>query len=75
MPQELDTNRTYKKRYRLNIVGKFGYTTTVAIPPEVINLKAEQAGLTPDEFIRRYQAVAQYDNFEGVVYTFEEIQD
>ncbi len=75
MPEETVIRRTYKKRYRMNIVGQYGYTTTVVIPPEVIRLKAEEVSLTPEEFVKRYQAVAEYDNFEGVNYTFEEIKD
>lgn len=73
--ETLDLKDTYKKRYRMNIVGRDGATTTVAIPPEVINLKAEQANLTPEEFIRRYRVVAHYNNLDGVFYRFEEIKD
>jgi hypothetical protein len=64
---------SYKKHYRMNVVGKGGATTTVAIPPEVIDRKAEQVGLRPEEFVRRYKAVAHYDNFDGVFYAFERV--
>ena len=64
---------TYKKRYKMNVVGKDGATTTVAIPPEVIDRKAEEFGSRPEEFIRCYKAVAHYDNFDGVFYTFERV--
>jgi len=64
---------SYKKHYRMNVVGKGGATTTVAIPPEVIDRKAEEVGLRPEEFIRRYKAVAHYDNFDGVFYAFERV--
>lgn len=62
---------TYKKRYSMNVMGKKGYTTTIAIPPEVIDHKAEEAGLSPEEFIKQFKAVAHYNNFDGVFYTFE----
>ena len=62
---------TYKKRYRMNVVGKDGATTTVAIPPEVMEKKAEDAGLTIEEFIKRFRVVAHYNNFDGVFYAFE----
>lgn len=55
----------------MNVVGKDGATTTVAIPPEVIDRKVEQVGLSPEEFIRSYKAVAYYNNFDGVFYAFE----
>lgn len=71
--EEIDVKGTYKKRYRMNMVGREGCTTTVAIPPQVIERKAEEFGLTPDEFIRRYHAVAHYNNFDGIFYTFEEV--
>jgi hypothetical protein len=50
---------SYKKQ-----VGKDG-ATTVAIPPEVIGRKAEEAGLSAGEFIKCYKAIAHYDNFDG----------
>jgi hypothetical protein len=62
---------TYKKRYKMNTVGKGGQTTTVAIPPEVIEKKATEVGLSPEEFTKQYHAIAQFNGFEGVLYTFE----
>ena len=59
------------RRYRMNMVGRDGRTITVAIPPEVIERKAEQANLTPEEFIRQFQVVAHFDKFP-LSYTFEE---
>jgi len=64
---------TYKKRYRMNTVGKDGATTTVAIPPEVIEMKAGQAGLTVEEYTKQFRAIAHYNNFDGVYYSFEPI--
>ena len=62
----------YKKRYSMNVVGREGSTTTVAIPPAVIERKAEEKGITSDEFIRTHQIVAIYNGFDGIFYTFEE---
>lgn len=64
---------SFKKRYKMNTTGRGGETTTVAIPPEVIERAAEEAGLSPEEFIKQYHAVAHYDNGKGVQYTFESI--
>jgi len=66
---------TYKKRYKMNAVGRDGKTTTVAIPPEVIDREAERKKMTPEEFIEKHRAVAHYNNFDGVFYTFEQVQD
>ena len=71
MNTEIKTEKTYKKHYCLNMVGKDGATTTVAIPPEVIERKAEEAGITPEEFVKQFKAIAHYNNFEGIYYTFE----
>ena len=73
MKGSIQIGASYKKHYRMNVVGKGGATTTVAIPPEVIDRKAEEVGLRPEEFIRRYKAVAHYDNFDGVFYAFERV--
>ncbi|MBA7678444.1 hypothetical protein ES703_86720 [subsurface metagenome] len=62
----------YKKAYTMRAVGEGGLNTTVTIPPEVIRREAEKRGLTVDEFRERFIAIAQYDNIEGVLYTFEE---
>jgi len=69
----IEIGTSYKKRYRMNLVGKNGATTTVAIPPEVIDRKAEEAGLSPEEFTRHYKAIAHFDNFDGVFYAFERV--
>ncbi|MBA7554733.1 hypothetical protein ES705_47364 [subsurface metagenome] len=40
----------------------------------VIEREAERRGLTIGEFLEQFKAVAQYNSFEGVLYTFEEIE-
>jgi len=57
----------------MNVVGKDGATTTVAIPPEVIARKAEEVGVCAEEFIKCHKAIAHYNNFDGVFYTFERV--
>jgi len=64
---------TYKKRYRMVPQGREGKYTTVYIPQEVIQKNAEQAGLSVKEYVHTYRAVAQYNGFDGVLYTFEPI--
>lgn len=75
MSTTIEPKGTYKKRYSMNVVGREGYTTTVAIPPEVIERKAEEAGLTPEEFIKEFKAVAHFNNFDGVFYSFEPVKE
>jgi len=71
----IDTNDTYKKRYRMQTVGRDGATTIVAIPPQVIDREAERRHMTTEEFIKKHRAVAHFNNFDGIFYTFEEVED
>ena len=64
----------YKKRYKMRALGTDGLNTVVSIPRVVIEREAEKHRLTIEEFREQFRAVAQYDNFEGVRYTFEEIK-
>ena len=64
----------YKKAREINAVGRDGITKTVAIPAEVINRKAEEKGMTPDEFVKTHRAILIYNSFDGVFITFEEKQ-
>lgn len=62
----------YKKPYKMRAVGDGGLNTVVSIPPEVIRREAEKQGLTVSEFLEEFVAVAQYNNIDGVLYTFKE---
>ncbi len=70
----LETKDTYKKRYKMRAVGTDGLNIVVSIPRVVIEREAERRGLTVGDFLEQFKAVAQYNSFEGVLYTFEEIE-
>lgn len=63
----------YRKTYKMRAVGSGGQTIEVSMPPEVIKREATKRGLTIQEFIDQYRAIAHYNNFDGVLYQFEEI--
>jgi len=63
---------SYKKRYKMRALGPDGLNTVVSIPKIVIEREAEKHRLTVEEFREQFGAVAQFGNFEGVIYTFEE---
>lgn len=63
----------YRKAYRLRIAVPGRKSIEVTFPYEVVEKKARSKGLTVDEFRDRFWAVAEYNNFEGVIYRFEEI--
>ena len=58
----------------MRAVGQDGLNIVVSIPRVVIEREAEKRGLTVGEFLDQFKAVAQYNSFEGVLYTFEEIE-
>lgn len=66
---------TYKRRYKMRAQGEGGLNTVVSIPRAVIEREAEKRGLSVPEFIKRHRAVAHYNSFEGVFYSFEEIPE
>ncbi|MBA7664597.1 hypothetical protein ES703_72658 [subsurface metagenome] len=69
-----EIKNSYKRRYKMRAVGQDGLNIVVSIPRVVIEREAEKHGLTIEKFLERFRAVAQYDNFEGVRYTFEKIK-
>lgn len=62
---------TYRKRYKMRSQGEGGLNTIVSIPRVVIEREATKRGITVDDFIKNYRAVAHYNNFDGVFYAFE----
>lgn len=68
----VETDDTYKKRYKMRSQGQGGLNTVVSLPREVIEREANKRGVSIDIFIARYRAVAHYNNFDGIFYAFEE---
>lgn len=64
----------YKKEYRIKVLVKGRKSYNVTIPPEVIKREAEKRGITIEEFIGTFVAVSEYDNFDGIKYTFKEAE-
>lgn len=64
----------YKKRYKMRAIGQEGMNIVVSIPRIVIEREAERRELTIEEFLEQFRAVAQFDNFDGIHYTFEPIK-
>lgn len=64
----------YRKAYRLRTAVPGRKSIEVTFPYEVVEKEARIRHLTIGEFVNRFQAIAEYDNFEGVRYTFEEIK-
>jgi len=72
MPEVKDS---YKRRYKMRAVGENSLNIVVSIPRVVIGREAEKRGLTVGEFLEQFKAVAQFDNFDGVLYTFKKTEE
>lgn len=64
----------YKKEYKVRTIGKKGTAYEVSFPQEVIQRKARELGLTIEDFLEQYRAIAYYNAFDGVFYRFEPIK-
>ena len=60
----------YEKRYKMRTLGENGLNIVVSMPRIVIEKEARQRNLTISEFLEQYDAVAQYNSFEGIHYNF-----
>ena len=70
----MDTHTdAYHKEYRIKEAVKGKKSLVVTFPYEVVDREARKRNLTIHEFLERFIAVAQYNSFDGVHYTFKEI--
>jgi hypothetical protein len=65
----------YTKRYKIRLMGTGNATTVATIPPLVIQKEARRRGITIAEFVKRFGVEAAFNSFEGVHYTFVEIDN
>lgn len=61
-----------RKEYQIRIPVEGRKSFIVTMPYEVVEREARRRDLTINDFLEKYQVIAHYDNFEGVIYTFEE---
>lgn len=64
----------YRRTYRLRTAVPGRKSIEVTFPYEVVEKEARSRGLTINEFLNQFQVAAEYNNFEGVLYTFEKIR-
>ena len=63
----------YQKLYRIRKAVPGKNSVEVTFPYEVVEREARLRRLSIDEFLDKFQVIAEYNNFEGVHYTFHEI--
>lgn len=62
----------YRKTYRMYSPVKGRRYVVVSIPYEVIERQAAMRSMTVPEFLEQFVAIAEYNSFEGVHYSFKE---
>ncbi len=67
-------NGALRRTYKLRMAIPGSKTVEVTFPYEVVEREARKRNLTIPEFLERYTTIAQYDNFDGVFYSFELIE-
>lgn len=65
----------YRQTYKMRKLVPNRKYISVGIPYLVIEREATNKGMSVDEFIDRFVVVAEFDNFDGVRYTFKPIND
>ena len=72
----VDEIEGYRKVYNIRLAqGDRKKSVEVTFPYEVIEREARKRGLTIEQFVEKFQTVATYNNFSGVLYTFEPKQE
>lgn len=74
MAEEIETTM-FKKKYKMRSLGEDGLNTVVSIPRIVLQREADKQGISLDDFLKNYRAVAQFDNIDGIHYTFEKVEE
>jgi len=65
----------YRRTYRLRCAVPNAKSIEVTFPYEVVEREATIHGMTVQEFIQQFEALAEYNSFEGVRYTFKRRED
>ena len=69
-----DIKKALRKSYRIRTAVPGAKSVEVTFPYSVVEREARLHGFkTVEEFIQKFQAIAHYNAFDGVLYTFEEI--
>ena len=74
MAEQTETTM-FKKKYKMRSLGEDGLNTVVSIPRIVLQREADKQGISLDDFLKNYRAVAQFDNIDGIHYTFEKVEE
>lgn len=65
----------YRRTYKMRQLVKGAKHISVAIPYEVIERQASLHNMTVADFVKNFVAIAEFNSFEGVHYTFQRVED
>ena len=71
----MEIKDSLRKEYTVIIPVAGRKSAKVTFPYEVVDREARKRNLTIKQFLEQYVAIAQYDNFDGVLYTFEPVKE
>jgi hypothetical protein len=66
-----DNTDNYRREYRIRRAIPGSRTVEVTFPYEVVEREARRHGISIEEFLKNFVAVAQFNGLNGVLYTFE----
>jgi len=64
----------YRKTYKIKASVPGRRYVSVGMPYEIVERESANRNMTVPEFLANFVAVAEYDNFDGVHYTFQEAE-
>lgn len=68
----MTNHSAYRKSYKVRLVGDGG--AEITIPMMVLEKEASRYGLSVEEFIQKFRAIAHFNSFDGIYYRFEPAQ-
>lgn len=68
---KIDDKDVIIKRYKIRPTGKAGATLETSIPKEVFEREARRLGLTFEEALEKLEAVWRFNDFHGLLLSFE----
>lgn len=69
----MNENIGYRKEYKIRRAINGKDSLEVTIPYEVIDKLARQESISVEEYMDTHIAIAEYNGFEGVRYTFKKV--
>ena len=67
------TTESYRATFKMRIVGEG--SVEVTLPKVVVVREARKHGLSLQEFVKQFRAVANFNGIDGILYQFELVEN